>query len=534
MFKNAFTHRRLMANSKYHRMNHKNSKLKPLFAGILSLIAGGLIYQTALDMQVMPQEQWFAQTTQKNSTTITLSETIQESIKPSKILLNITPIIPIILEPTKSALSTEIVLASKSEKIDVKVAIKKLATKKKPTPEIKTKSQPAITANREQPKKVIIKAKKDRWLEATVKSGDSISAIFYRLGLSAKLLDKILRSDKKAKQLKRISPGQQLRVHMDKNNQFVELEYKLSRIKNLHISSTKTGFKTKIQKKALITKTTELSTTITNSLYLSAKKAGLTNSMIMELTNIFRWDIDFARNIKAGDTFNIIFEEKLLNGKKYKNGPILAAEFNNQGKIYRAVAYKDKKGKIEYYTPQGKSLKKTFLQAPVDFSRISSRFTKSRKHPVYGRKRAHNGVDYAASTGTPIRAMADGKVNFRGRQRGYGNVVILKHEKKYTTLYAHMSRFRSKVKKGSWVKQGQSIGYVGMSGTATGPHLHYEFRVNGKHKNPLTHKIPGQQVIIAKGKRVDFNKTSKNLLARLDKMNNTMVASAGTGSLNIQ
>jgi murein DD-endopeptidase MepM/ murein hydrolase activator NlpD len=245
----------------------------------------------------------------------------------------------------------------------------------------------------------------------------------------------------------------------------------------------------------------------------------------MELANIFGWDVDFALEIRSGDRFSLIYEEEYLDGQKYGNGPILAAEFINQGKTFRALRYEDEQGRSSYFSPDGKSMRKAFLRAPVDFRRISSRFTRSRWHPVLGKKRPHRGVDYAAAIGTPIKAAGDGRVIFRGKKGGYGNTVIIKHGSQYTTLYGHLSKFRRKVKNGSRVRQGQTIGYVGKTGLATGPHLHYEFRVNGTHRNPLTVKLPAAAPLKAKY-RADFSKKSAPLLARLDLISDTMVANA--------
>jgi murein DD-endopeptidase MepM/ murein hydrolase activator NlpD len=245
----------------------------------------------------------------------------------------------------------------------------------------------------------------------------------------------------------------------------------------------------------------------------------------MELANIFGWDIDFALEIRAGDSFNLIYEEAYLDGEVFDNGNILAAEFTNRGKVFRAIRYQDDQGNSNYYSPDGSSMRKAFLRAPVDFRRISSRFRTARWHPVLGKKRPHKGVDYAAATGTPIKASGDGRVIFRGTKGGYGKTVIIKHGSQYTTLYGHMSRFNKKVKNGSRVQQGQTIGYVGKSGLATGPHLHYEFRVNGVHRNPLTVKIPAAAPIDKRYKS-DFQHQSEPLLAKLDLMSRTQLATA--------
>jgi murein DD-endopeptidase MepM/ murein hydrolase activator NlpD len=265
--------------------------------------------------------------------------------------------------------------------------------------------------------------------------------------------------------------------------------------------------------------------TINSSLFVAAQKAGLPDNLTMELANIFGWDIDFALDIREGDKFTILYEELYLDGEKVENGDILAAEFINSGKIFQAIRYTDQGGNTDYYSPDGKSMRKQFLRTPVEFSRISSGFSLGRKHPVLNRIRAHKGVDYAASTGTPIKATANGKIIHRGSKGGYGNAIIIQHGTQYSTLYAHMSRYKGGLRKGSRVKQGQIIGYVGSSGLATGPHLHYEFRVNGVHRDPLRVKLPGAPPLDKKY-MADFKVKASNMIARLDRVRSVQVASS--------
>ena len=364
-----------------------------------------------------------------------------------------------------------------------------------------------------------------RWVEETVRSGDSLAKIFARMGLTANLLHRITHSSPEAKALAKIRPGQKLRVHLDDSSELLELVLQRTPVESLCITAEDGGFAARVEVKELEVRTTQSSGIITNSLYESALEAGLPDALIMDLANIFGWDIDFALEIRKGDSFSLVYEESYLEGEKYGNGAILAAEFVNRGKTFRAVRYEDDEGHVDYFSPDGKSMRKSFLRAPVDFRRISSRFTRERFHPVLGKKRPHRGVDYAAATGTPIKASGDGKVVFRGRKGGYGRTVIIQHANQYTTLYAHLSKYRSSVKDGSRVKQGQVIGYVGKSGLATGPHLHYEFRVNGVHRNPLTVKLPAASPIAAKY-RTDFEKKSAVLLARLDLISRTLLADA--------
>ncbi|MDX1654764.1 MAG: peptidoglycan DD-metalloendopeptidase family protein, partial [Candidatus Competibacteraceae bacterium] len=263
------------------------------------------------------------------------------------------------------------------------------------------------------------------------------------------------------------------------------------------------------------TRTALSSGIIRGSLYQTAIRAGLSDKLIMELAEIFGWDIDFALDIRPGDRFAIVYEEQYLDGDKVGDGHILAAEFTNRGKNYRAVRYTTPSGKVHYYTPEGKTMRQAFLRTPVDFRRISSHFQPKRWHPVLGVKRPHMGTDYAAPTGTPIKAAGDGVVAFIGRKGGYGNAIILQHGKRYSTLYGHMSGFAESLKRGSKVEQGQVIGYVGMTGLATGPHLHYEFRIDGRHVNPVTVELPGQMPM-PEEYRADFRRQTAGAVNQLD------------------
>jgi murein DD-endopeptidase MepM/ murein hydrolase activator NlpD len=244
----------------------------------------------------------------------------------------------------------------------------------------------------------------------------------------------------------------------------------------------------------------------------------------MELAAIFGWDVDFALDIRAGDRFGLIQEELYAeDGSKLADGAILAASFTNQGKSFHAVRFTDPSGYASYFTPDGFSMRKAFLRSPVDFRRISSRFRGSRYHPVLGVKRPHKGVDYAAATGTPVKAAGDGKVVHLARKGGYGKTVILQHGGRYRTLYAHLSKYARGLKNGQRVRQGQTIGHVGATGLATGPHLHYEFLVDGVHRNPLTVDLPKADPIDPK-LLPDFRTAAAPLLAQLATHEQTLVA----------
>ena len=285
-------------------------------------------------------------------------------------------------------------------------------------------------------------------------------------------------------------------------------------VKVLSIARAASGFEATTLERRLDIRTSGAHGVIQSSLFEAGVVAGMSDRITMDMAGIFEWDIDFIQDVREGDAFTVIYEEIWRDGVKLRNGAIVAAEFVNQGKAYRAARYKDATGRSDYYTPDGRSVRKAFIRAPINFTRISSNFNPSRRHPVLNTIRAHRGVDYAAPTGTPIRAAGDGKVLFRGIQGGYGNVIILQHGSNITTLYGHMSKF-GKTRVGGRVKQGDVIGYVGKSGLATGPHLHYEYRVNGAHRNPRTVSLPPADPVPAEYQE-DFRTATDTLWQQLD------------------
>lgn len=349
----------------------------------------------------------------------------------------------------------------------------------------------------------------------TVDKGDTLSEIFKREGFSARDLYDIMQLGSLTAPLKNIRPGQSLEFRTNELQQLAGLSYKTDLTHTLIIEKNGEEFSAREEIRSPEIRITHASETINSSLYRSGQKAGLTDNLIMELAGIFGWDIDFALDIRQGDSFTVLYEEKYLDGEKISYGDIVAAQFTNRGKSFEAVRFTDKKGNNQYFTPEGRSMRKAFLRSPVDFRRISSRFTRERYHPVLGKKRPHRGVDYAAARGTPIKAAGDGKITFRGTKGGYGSTVVIQHGTQYSTLYAHLSNFKRGQRNGSAVKQGDVIGFVGSSGLATGPHLHYEFRVNGTHRNPLTVKFPDAQPIKAAYKK-DFLAQTQPVLAQLN------------------
>ena len=369
------------------------------------------------------------------------------------------------------------------------------------------------------------KAEEERWIKLKVGKGDTISGLFQKAGLPARTAIAVAnaaKSNSGGKAFNRIYPGETLQFLVE-DNKLAKAKHIHNRLQSTLITRTDSGFSLeKLERKPDI-ELRYAEATINNSMFLAGERAGLSNRTIMSLASIFGWDIDFAMDIKKGDRFNVLYEEKYLDGKRIGVGEIVAAEFTNRGRTFTALRYTDSAGDTSYYTPDGHSMRKAFLRTPVDFARISSRFNLNRKHPVLNRIRAHKGVDYAASRGTPIKAAGDGKIIHRGRKGGYGNVVILQHGNGIRTLYAHMHGFKRGQKRGGKVKQGQIIGYVGSTGMSTGPHLHYEFQVNGVHRNPLKVKLPNAAPI-QKKERQRFAEFASILLTQLRSQSGVQLA----------
>ncbi len=363
-------------------------------------------------------------------------------------------------------------------------------------------------------------------LLVTIRSGDTLSGIFDRVGLSQQELYRLLQEKEARDKLQAIRPGKQLGFELGEENRLQRLSYYIDPTQTFEVRREGDGFRATTIQHPLEQRIRFASGVINSSLFTAAQRAGLSDKTTMEMADIFGWDIDFALDIRSGDRFSVLYEELYRDGEKVRNGNILAAEFTNRGKTYVAIRYTTPDGRSGYYAPDGMRMRKPFLRTPVEFSRISSRFGK-RFHPILNRMRSHKGVDYAAPTGTPIRATADGKIIFKGRKGGYGRTVILKHGKRYSTLYAHMSRYGKGLRTGQRVKQGQIIGYVGQSGRATGPHLHYEFRIDGVHRNPLTVRLP-RAMPIEKKYRKDFRAKVEKVLAQLERHKGIMVANLST------
>ena len=334
-----------------------------------------------------------------------------------------------------------------------------------------------------------------------VKAGDSLASIFLRNGFSSRDVHEITRTEH-GKQLAEIFPGHRL-AFTKLGNTLETLTYSTDRLTSytFHRDGDQfTAIKQVFQPDRV---TTYKHSSIDSSLFVASQRAGLPDNLTMRLAQIFQWDIDFVLDIRPGDEFFVLFEELYFEGEFVGYGDILAAEFVNQGRRYRAVQYQTQSGRKDYFTPDGISMRKAFLRAPVGFSKISSRFNMRRLHPVRKTVRPHRGIDYAAPIGTPILAAGDGRINTATRNRANGRYIIINHGQQFVTKYLHLSKFARGIKAGKRVKQGQVIGYVGATGLVTGPHLHYEFLVNGVHMNPRTVALPKAKSI-AKGELPQF------------------------------
>ncbi len=324
--------------------------------------------------------------------------------------------------------------------------------------------------------------------EYIVKFGDSFYTIFQKLNIPYQVLVDIQRA-KNNHDFLRIQPKNKLLFNYQ-NDQLVSIEKQLSStIKLTYFADSKTIYSSNVYPE-IETRIVFKQGNVDDSLYFAGLQSGLTDTLIMNFIQIFSWDIDFNQDIRKGDQFKLIYEQRFSDGVFLENGRILVAQYINKGKSFQAILFKKDNKAVGYYKIDGSPLKKSFLRSPVAFSRISSRFSRGRYHPILHKIRAHRGVDYAAAIGTPVKAVGDGRVFHKGYSKGFGNTIVLTHANGIATLYAHLYGYKRGLKKGQKVKQGSIIGTVGQSGLATGPHLHYEFRINGKHQNPLKVKLP--------------------------------------------
>ncbi len=364
--------------------------------------------------------------------------------------------------------------------------------------------------------------------EEKIRPGDSANSLLGRLGIEDTQLIDASRSNVLAQPLfRQLSPGKTVTAYLERDGQLHSLIFPLNEKQDqaLELLNTSSGLKLTQKEMPLEKRIVVKSADISYSLFGATDAAGIPDAVAAQMVDIFGGDIDFHHDLKKGDHFSVSYELITHLGKPLRSGRILAAEFINEDKSYKAVWFQTAGGQGSYYTPEGKSLRKSFLRSPLEFSRVTSGFSMSRFHPVLQQWRAHKGVDFGAPTGTRVKATGDAIVDFIGRQNGYGKVVILKHQGPYTTVYGHLSGFASGLRKGSRVLQGDLIGYVGQSGLASGPHLHYEFRVDGVFKDPLLVKLPGAASLSNDQLTVFHNETTA-LLARIDSLRHVNLASA--------
>ena len=345
--------------------------------------------------------------------------------------------------------------------------------------------------------------------------GENLSTIFNKRNLPPGELQRILASGPLAKRLHKVYPGHELTFVTDEEGNLFRFIYSSGPLEKLVFERSDNTYSARKETREPARKIAFRHTVIAHSLFVAAQRAGLEDNLIMRLAQIFQWDVDFLLDIREGDEFSILFEELYLDNQRIDTGRILAARFVNQGEVHQAVRYSNSRGIDEFFSPDGESMRKDFLRAPLEFTRISSNFNLKRNHPLFNVSMPHRGIDYAAPVGTPVRAAGDGTVRVAGRTTPNGNYVVLRHGETFETKYLHLSRIARGIRQGIRVAQGKVIGYVGATGYATGPHLHYEFLVNGVHQNPRTVDLPRAKPIPA-SERNRFDISTALILAQLD------------------
>lgn len=360
------------------------------------------------------------------------------------------------------------------------------------------------------------------WREERIQRGDTFGSLLSRLRVEDADAVRFLRASSEAKGMRQLVPGRIVRAHTADDGRLLELRYSTG-VTVLTAKAEGDSYRVMEEAAPLERRIMMKSAEIRSSLFAATDAARINDSVAIQLADIFSTDIDFHRDLRRGDRFTVVYEMYFDSGEPIKPGRVLAAEFVNQNKAYQAIWFEHADGRGDYYTADGKSMKKAFLRSPLEFSRISSGFTRARFHPILQRWRAHKGIDYAAATGTGVKATSDGVVESARYDRGYGNVVVLRHQQKYTTLYGHLSRFASGITRGARVSQGQTIGYVGSTGLATGPHLHYEFRINEIHQDPLRVVMPEAPPITPE-LRASFDKVARPMAQRLGLLRETNLA----------
>lgn len=362
------------------------------------------------------------------------------------------------------------------------------------------------------------------WQETRIQRGDSIASLLNKLDVEDEKASAFLRTTRDARTLRQLVPGRAVRAKVNADGALLALRYIAPDNTLLQVERSGEDFRVSEIAAPLESRVSMKSGEIRHSLFGATDAAGVPDAIATQMADVFGSDIDFHLDIRKGDRFTVVYETLYSNGEPVKTGRILAAEYINQGQAYRALYFKDREGREGYYNPDGKNLRKAFLRSPLEFSRVTSGFSNARFHPVLQKWRAHKGVDYGAPTGTRIRATADGTIAFAGKQSGYGNLIVINHNGSTSTAYGHLSGFAKGLRQGTRVRQGDIIGYVGATGLATGPHLHYEFRVAGVQRNPLTVPMP-QAFPIAAQYQGDFLAQARPLTAQLDRLRGLNLAS---------
>ena len=365
------------------------------------------------------------------------------------------------------------------------------------------------------PTQSVTSSTKSDWIDIDIRPGDSLTRIFSRLKLDPAVAITIA-AHRKGQVLTNLKTGPRLKILLT-DRQLVELEYEKSLNSALHVKATDNGWQFNTVTRSFEVIERKVTGVIASSLFDSGLKAGLSGSLLRKLMSIFEWQIDFNTDIRSGDRFAIIYEEKFLEGKKIGTGPVLAATFILSGNPQHAIRHSDSAGIVRYFSPDGISIEGKFLRSPVRNSRITSSYSLRRYHPILKTWRPHRGLDFLSRKGDSVLSTADGKVVFVGRKGDYGKTVILKHGGKYQTLYAHLSKYGKAVRKGRWVQQGQIIGYVGNTGLSTSPHLHYELWRNGKRTNPLKLKLP-RAASVDQNEKTEFLRKASAFSAELKRL----------------
>jgi murein DD-endopeptidase MepM/ murein hydrolase activator NlpD len=361
------------------------------------------------------------------------------------------------------------------------------------------------------------------WRSDRVQRGDTVSELLRRMNVQDAAADVFLRQSPSASSFRQLRIGSLLQAETDHDHQLLALRYTDNDGNLAQILRGDDGFRLESAPAVIERRVFVQTGEIVSSLYAATDEAGLPDAIANQLAEIFGGDIDFHRDLRRGDRFSVIYEMNHVNGEPAGSGRVLAAEFSNHGRTFRAFHFENSRHGGDYFSPDGKSMRKAFLRSPIEFSRVSSGFSRSRYHPVLNEWRAHKGVDYAAPIGTKVRATSDGSVEFVGSKGGYGNVVILNHQGRYQTVYGHLSRFAAGLRRGQRVSQGETIGYVGKTGLASGPHLHYEFKIGGIQRDPLKVSLPDGKPI-EEVQRNAFMEVTRELDARLALLRNTHIA----------